>query len=183
VAFVGHSFGSVLAFEAAAELVAMGREWPVHLFVSACASPRRGSALEHYLGFGKQAADGTFSSDTLSDAELLNILRRAGALGRGADKLDDDELAAFFVPTLRADLRVLRTYIHEQRRVLPIPITAIIGRQDPMIDANHITEWMGHTSAAFSARIICADHGIRYEHMWSIISGQLATLLDIPAGG
>jgi len=181
VAFVGHSFGSVLAFEAACQIAVPGRTWPVHLFVSACAAPRRGSELERYLGFGKQDVQGTFSSDALSDAELLDILRRAGALGRGADKLDEDELAAFFIPTLRADLRVLRTYTREEKRVLPIPITAIVGRQDPMIDANHITEWMGHTSDSFSARIICADHGIRYEQMWSIISSQLASLLDVPA--
>ncbi|HNN97270.1 MAG TPA: SDR family NAD(P)-dependent oxidoreductase, partial [Pseudomonadota bacterium] len=180
VAFVGHSFGSVLAFEAAHDLANKGLAHPIHLFVSACASPRRGSELERYLGQGRQDASGKFSSDTLSDGELLELLRRAGALGRGAEKLDDDELAAFFIPTLRADLRVLRTYVHEDKRVVPIPITAIIGRQDPMIDADRIMEWMGHTSDSFAARIICADHGIRYEHMWSVISSQLAPLLDVP---
>ena len=40
VAFVGHSFGSVLAFEAAHDLAQKGLAHPMHLFVSACASPR-----------------------------------------------------------------------------------------------------------------------------------------------
>lgn len=180
VAFVGHSFGSVLAFETAYQLFFNHGVGPCHLFVSACASPRRGIELERYLGFGKDDVNGTFSSDTLSDAELLGILRRAGALGRGAEKLDDDELRAFFIPSLRADLRILRSYSYEIQRVLPIPITAIVGKQDPMIDANHIIDWMKHTSQSFAARIIIADHGIRYEQTWDIISQTMAPLLDLP---
>ncbi len=177
VAFVGHSLGSIVAFETARHLLRMHGVGPIHLFVSACAAPRRGVELEHYLGFGKDNAQGTFSSETLTDAELLDILRRAGALGRGAEKLDDDELRAFFVPSLRADLKVLRSYSYEAQRVLSIPITAIVGRQDPMIDANRITDWMKHTDQSFAARIIPGDHSIRYEQLWEIVVSTLESLL------
>jgi acyl transferase domain-containing protein/surfactin synthase thioesterase subunit/D-arabinose 1-dehydrogenase-like Zn-dependent alcohol dehydrogenase/acyl carrier protein len=181
VAFFGHSLGSIVSFETAQQLLRLHGVSPLHLFVSACSSPRRGVELEHHLGFGKASASGTFSTDTLSDAELVGILRRAGALGRGAEKLDDEELAAFFVPSLRTDLKVLRSYTHEASRTLPIPLTAIIGRQDPMVDANRIAEWMKHTSQSFAAHIIQGDHGIRYEQLWGIISATLASLLQVPA--
>jgi acyl transferase domain-containing protein/surfactin synthase thioesterase subunit/D-arabinose 1-dehydrogenase-like Zn-dependent alcohol dehydrogenase/acyl carrier protein len=176
VAFVGHSLGSIIAFETAQQLLRTHGVHPIHLYMSACPAPHRGAELEHQLGFGTQNASSTFSSDTLSDAELLGALRRAGALGRGAEKLDDDELAAFFVPALRADLRVLRSYRQATLAALPVPITAIVGRHDPLVDANQITDWMKYTSGSFAARIIPADHGIRYEQLWNIISATLAPL-------
>jgi acyl transferase domain-containing protein/surfactin synthase thioesterase subunit/acyl carrier protein len=181
VAFIGHSLGSIIAFETAQQLQRVHGLRPAHLFVSAGFAPRSGLGPEQALGMGTDQASEILLNDALSDADLLGILRRAGALGRGAEKLDDDELAAFFVPALRADLRVLRSYRQAAPQALLTPITAIVGRHDPLVDANQITDWIKYTSASFAGRIIPADHGIRYEQLWNIISATLAHLLDDPS--
>lgn len=85
----------------------------------------------------------------MGDAELLRTLREYDVLP--LEVLDDPELREISLATLRADSRLAADYRYRPREPLAIPITAILGEQDPGVSGWPSTAG-GGTPAATSWR-------------------------------
>lgn len=142
-ALLGHSMGAVIAAEVAREIAARGGPMPGHLFVSARRPPHV-SAPETPL-------------HTLADAEFVaEINRRYGGIPRAL--LAERELLELFLPTLRADITALETFLPRQRSPLSVPITAFGGSDDAMTPREHLDAWRTETTAPFRVRVFAGGH-------------------------
>lgn len=142
VALFGHSMGALLAFEVAQRLERGGRAVSA-LFVSGHRAPTtRRDVLFH-------RAD---------DKELLREVRRLG--GTDADLLDDDEIVQLALPVIRCDTRAAETYRVDagQQPELRCPVVALIGTEDPQVDAAEADKWREHTSGHFELRAFPGGH-------------------------
>lgn len=157
VAFFGHSMGSVVAFELAHRVL------PVHLFVSGRRAPscRRDEKLH-----------------TLDDPGLLAVLAENG--GTHQSVLDDPELRALFLPTIRNDYRLTESYRYTPRPPLACPITVLTGDADQAVTPEEAAAWREQTSAAFDCRVYTGGHFYLEEHAQEITDLLRARLVKPP---
>jgi medium-chain acyl-[acyl-carrier-protein] hydrolase len=141
-AFFGHSMGGLVAFELARALRERGAPQPRHLFISAAAAPGTPPSRR--------------SLHASSDAEVLEELRDLG--GTPQALLDDKELMAMALPTLRADYSVLGTYEYRESTPLDVPITVFGGRSDEIAPPADLRGWQAHTAAGCRVKIFPGDH-------------------------
>ncbi|MFD7624329.1 thioesterase II family protein, partial [Streptomyces sp. NPDC059802] len=92
-AFFGHSLGSDIAYEVARRLERLYGHGPERLFVSGSAAPHVGDPVD--IG-------------AYDDPALIAEIQRLGA--PGTELLNDPELAALLLPSLRADYRLSSAY-------------------------------------------------------------------------
>ena len=141
-AFFGHSMGALVAYELSHTIRLAGKQPPQQLFVSAhCAAdlPRR---ME--------------DSYTLDDAALTERVRELG--GTPPEVLDNRELMALVLPTIRADFEICDTYSYAKSQLLTCPITALGGWEDAWVDETELAAWERHTSAEFDLRMFLGGH-------------------------
>ncbi|QDT07946.1 Linear gramicidin dehydrogenase LgrE [Rubripirellula lacrimiformis] len=140
---IGHSFGSVLAYRIAGELIR--REVPPQrLIVMSFPAPDR---LSHEMQLHR-----------LSDDELVE---QVDVLFGGVpdDIKKDVDARAFFVPGLRFDLGLLERYQHAaDTPPLPIPVTAVCGVDDRAVDMAQMQRWQITTSGDFRLVAMPGDH-------------------------
>jgi surfactin synthase thioesterase subunit len=136
----GHSLGALYAFEAARLLTAAGRP-PELLVVSGRDGPSVPSALP--------------VCHTLPDEEFLAVLSGFGGIPEPI--LAEPGLARFFLPVLRADMRIAETYARAGRHVLACPITALYASGDPLTSAAGVAAWQDETTG--SCRAVEVDGG------------------------
>ncbi|MBB5953677.1 surfactin synthase thioesterase subunit [Saccharothrix tamanrassetensis] len=130
-ALYGHSFGAVLAFEVARELVAANAPWPTRLVVGGAADP---------------ATTRPSYPATLDDDDLVAWVRRG--TGAESDLWSVPELRGLLLPTLRADVALLSGY-QADLVPLPFPITALRGVDDDAVPAEACLRWQAWTSSSF----------------------------------
>lgn len=122
----GHSLGALIAYELAHALRAAGHPLPERLLVSSYPAPhlpRQRSALHR-----------------LPDDELLDeVGRRHG--GIPPEVLAHAELREAAAHCLRADYTILETYTWQPRAPLPVPVTVLGGRQDPLVTPEQLAAW------------------------------------------
>jgi medium-chain acyl-[acyl-carrier-protein] hydrolase len=134
-ALMGYSMGSLLAFELARELRRLRLPTPIHLFVAAEGAP-------------DLAADADRPRSELSDNELVEKLEARYGRGLPPAILADEDMLAFFVSIIRADLRLLESYRYHEAPPLSCPITVFVGARDASISRGNPAEWQRHTLAA-----------------------------------
>ncbi|MFC4015621.1 thioesterase II family protein [Nonomuraea purpurea] len=100
-----------------------------------------------------------------SEAFWQEILSHGGVPARVAAEPDFREL---FEPALRADYALLSAYQHTEEEPLDVPITMISGLSDPVLHAEDIDGWGGHTAKEFASVRVPGDH-------W-LLNGDLTTL-------
>ncbi|MET7784596.1 thioesterase II family protein [Streptomyces mirabilis] len=128
-AFFGHSMGSLIAFETARRLRALGTRLPDRLFLSGMRAPGLPDRdLRH----------------TLPDDKLLATAEFGGV---------DAELQELLLPLLRADLTLCETYTHRAEAPLPCPLTVLAGSDDDSVDGTELAGWREHTSADFELHL------------------------------
>ncbi|MFE2522500.1 thioesterase II family protein [Streptomyces mirabilis] len=128
-AFFGHSMGSLIAFETARRLRALGTRLPDRLFLSGMRAPGLPDRdLRH----------------TLPDDKLLATAEFDGV---------DAELQELLLPLLRADLTLCETYTHRAEAPLPCPLTVLAGSDDDSVDGTELADWREHTSADFELHL------------------------------
>ena len=97
---------------------------------------------------------GTWS--TGPDTELVAGLRELGGIPDAL--LDNPELLAMQLPTLRADLAVNETYRHVAEPPLEVPVTAFGGDRDPKVGIAELRAWARTTRAGFRASVLPGGH-------------------------
>ncbi|RKS10363.1 surfactin synthase thioesterase subunit [Nocardiopsis sp. Huas11] len=138
-AFFGHSMGAAVAFEAAHLL--RGRGVPTVLFVSGRRAPSR---------------SGDDRRHRLSDDALAAYLRSLG--GTEAAALDDPELRALVLPTIREDYRLLETHRPTLDTALDVPIVVLVGDADPVTTLDEARDWRRHTTAPGPVHVLPGGH-------------------------
>jgi surfactin synthase thioesterase subunit len=142
-ALVGHSLGSLMAFEAAREIRSRRGPDPLCLFVSGRHGPRVAPTPNHF--------------HLLPDDELLDSLEsRYGPIP--ASVRADPDLLALFLPALRADLAMIDRYEYVPQPLLSCPIVAFAGTDDPVASIAGVKRWGEETADRFRFQIFPGDH-------------------------
>jgi medium-chain acyl-[acyl-carrier-protein] hydrolase len=160
-AFYGHSLGGRIAFEVVRELRRRGQDLPSCLFVGASHAPQLPWPYSplHELE---------------EDAFLAGIQNRYGGVPRAI--LDDPELRALLIPTLRADVQLLETYIYTPEPPLACDIAVFGGTEDHTVPGSALEAWRKQTSRAFSLRILPGTHFFLQPERQALISAIAAQL-------
>jgi len=141
-AFFGHSMGAVLSFELTKKLNAEGLSLPLHLFLSS----RRGP---HLPGPNPPLHN-------LPKSELIDMLKNFGGIPDMI--LKEPEVLDFFLPTLRADLRLSETAPLENGNFINCPITAFGGLQDAFASTRELEAWRQYTRREFRLKTFPGGH-------------------------
>ncbi len=139
IALFGHSLGAVLAYELARRLTATVDV--VALFVSGSPDPWHGRS-EHATG--------------LPDEEFL--VRVEGFAGYSHPALADPEVRELVLPLLRADIEMHESYRPDPHDPLPVPVTAIRGRDDELVTAADSARWRHVTTGPFDTAELAGGH-------------------------
>ncbi|NNE01384.1 MAG: thioesterase [Pirellulaceae bacterium] len=160
---IGHSFGSVLAYETTRRLISRGLI-PHRLTVLSFPAADR-------MSYDKQL-------HTLDDQELISEVDEM--FGGVPENIRDDPAALkFFVPALRFDLGMLERYEHnETGQVIDVPITAICGTDDRAVDLADMQRWSLMTESTFRLRSMPGDHFFPLERMAEVL--EVATWDALP---
>jgi medium-chain acyl-[acyl-carrier-protein] hydrolase len=138
-ALFGHSLGAVIAFDLAHQFHAKP---PVHLFVSSCSAP---NARPREAQF-----------DHLSDEQIMSAMARIG--GISSELLANHEFMTIFLPILRSDIGLMRSFGPNARARLECPITCFGGTADPMLGPTELAGWRKETGGAFGIHLLPGDH-------------------------
>ncbi|GAA3675268.1 alpha/beta fold hydrolase [Nonomuraea antimicrobica] len=141
VALFGHSLGAVLAYELAHHLLSGAGITPVRLFVSGSPGP--------YDGRESKASG-------LDDEQFLARIREFSGYTHPALQLP--EMRALLLPMLRADVEMHETYKPASDKPVPIPITALRGRDDELVDLAQLEQWAQVTTADFATAQFDGGH-------------------------
>ncbi len=141
--FYGHSLGARIAFETVRVLRRQGGVQPRHLFVGASDAPQ--SPWPYPL------------LHQLPENEFIDAMqRRYGGVPQPV--IDDPELRALLIPTLRADVELMETYRYSFEPPLDCSITAFAGTQDRMVSRAMMDGWRDQTNQRFQLHLITGDH-------------------------
>ncbi len=160
-AIFGHSMGALLAFECARRLRNAGHPAPQWLFLS-----------------GRRAPDGhpdPHPLHALPDTRFLEQLHRIYQ-GIPQELLENPEIMAVFLPTLRADISVVESFRFEEQEPLDCPITVFAGQDDASVSWQQLFAWRRQTRRAFAAHIFPGGHFYPREPLLRSISATLLKL-------
>ncbi|MEX5635152.1 thioesterase II family protein [Parafrankia sp. FMc2] len=144
-AVVGHSFGSVVAYELTRALERAGMP-PELLVVSARQAPCFPSRPPY--------------AHLSSDADLLRHVLRIG--GTPAELAHRTDLMRRMLPAIRADLEALETY----RRPVSGSTTSMLALgavDDPLVEADRLSLWSLETTGEFTQRTFSGGHFFIYQ--------------------
>jgi acyl transferase domain-containing protein/surfactin synthase thioesterase subunit len=138
-ALFGCSMGALLAFETARRLRKAGIE-VAHLFAASCPAPHRPNRV----------------------AERCRTLQAAGGpeFQRWIDEVlgPDRDLQEVILPTLLADLQMVRDHVHTPDEPLRCPITAFGGIEDADIPRSELAPWVEHTRSDLAVKLFEGGH-------------------------
>ncbi|MDR6594578.1 thioesterase II family protein [Saccharothrix longispora] len=163
-ALYGHSFGALLAFETARELLAAAGPLPSRLVVGGAADPA--SRRPDHL------AD-------LDDDGLIAWVRRGA--GTGSDVWSVPQLRELLLPALRADVALFSGYRADVVRALPFPITALRGVDDDAVPAGLCARWADWTTSSFELIELPGRH-LYFTEDWPRLWRTLESVMRRPEG-
>lgn len=146
-AFFGHSFGGLLSFLICRALAERGLPLPRGLILSGCKAP---------------ACFEPIAQPALSDDEVLAMIRAYG--GTPEAVLSNRALMNFFLPTIKSDLILVRSYRWQPHPPLPIPLLILSGRQDPTHGPDLAQDWRDETSGETTFQVFDGGHFFIKDH-------------------
>lgn len=143
---LGHSLGAWVAYEVLAELLRRGVQAPLLLVVSGMRAPHLHDPAAH---------DADRTAPTISgfpdDVFWQHFERR---YGKNPDL--EGKMKEFVLPLLKADFKILETYVptRGRERPLPCPIIACVADGDGRLLPGQLSEWRAYAKdeAAFSEK-------------------------------
>lgn len=162
-AMYGHSMGAILAYLLARRLVDARLPQPVRLFVSGSRAPSMIRSEGWHL---------------LSGQAFQSVLAKLG--GCPPALLADAELMALYEPVLRADFEAMANYRYLAHATFRFPITALIGEDDSVSDAE-ATQWQRETSRPLQLERLSGDHFFIFRH-WTHIQRLFSAQLEADDG-
>jgi surfactin synthase thioesterase subunit len=147
----GHSMGASVAFELALRL------------------QERGIVVSGLFASGRSAPivardDRVHERD---DTGLLAEMRRLA--GTDSVLLDDPEMQAMILPSLRNDYRAAETYRYRPGPPITAPIVALTGDNDPRTTVEEARRWSEHTAGPFELAVFPGGHFFLNDHVPAII--------------
>lgn len=142
-AFLGHSMGSLIAFEWARLIRQSSLPMPRLLILSAFGAPHLTRTQNKMLHL-------------LPDAGLLAEIERLQ--GTPEQVLKHQELMALLLPMIRADLQMVETYRYEAQAPLETPMLIMGGDADPEVEASRLKAWKDQSAGKFECQFFSGDH-------------------------
>lgn len=139
--FYGHSYGSVVSFELVKQLEQARQNLPNALLVGARRAPH--ICYEELIS-------------GYSDVELVKALDQFGGLPEVLKA--DAEMLAFYLETIRYDLKLNEKYVVAADKRVPIPIKAFYGVEDDYVKDHQVLAWKNNTANEFSAHAVQGGH-------------------------
>ncbi|MRH88377.1 SDR family NAD(P)-dependent oxidoreductase [Nocardia sp. SYP-A9097] len=147
----GHSMGGLLAYELTKYLEQHYNEVPMKLVIGGWPAP---TAVENYVRNLTHIRDG-FDLDSESDSRVLAVLRDNRLLDI---PVADETSILHWMPSIRADLKMLGDYRFENGYTLRAPISVLRGADDPVFDLDQLQGWGKLTSGGFSLATVPGGH-------------------------
>ena len=142
-AVFGHSMGTLLAFECVRRLQLAGAPMPLWLFLSGRRAPDSPNDAHPLHGLPDQEF-----------VEQLNLIYK----GIPEEFLDNPEILAVILPTLRADIAVVESYAYREQEPLDCPLTVFAGQDDTSVSWQQLLAWKRQTRRQFAAQIFPGGH-------------------------
>jgi surfactin synthase thioesterase subunit len=159
---LGHSMGSLVAFEVARRLTAAGRP-PRGLIVSACRAPDQPNPSPVHPG-------------ALTDDELVAVIQARG--GTDSAILDEPELREIVLPAIRADFTIDDGYRYAGPPApLDCPVTVLGGDADPVVPVAALGGWATSTSAATRVTTFPGGHFYHQQQPAAVLAVVTAAVL------
>jgi surfactin synthase thioesterase subunit len=163
LAVLGHSMGSVIAFELTRRLEAAGTP-PVRLFVSGRRSP----------------SDGLGVHVPQDDADIVEELRSLG--GIPSKLLDKPKFRESILTVVRNDYRANSGYLAPPHTKVDCPVTFMLSDEDPYVDAAAATAWGRHTNRDLKVTSFPGGHFFLNEHLAQVVEAVTGDLQSGSAG-
>ncbi|MGH8921177.1 MAG: thioesterase II family protein [Actinomycetes bacterium] len=158
---LGHSMGSLVAFEVVQLLQAAGHA-PRHLVASACRAPFLPNPSPVH-------------PERLDDDQLVAAIKERGGTHDGI--LDEPELREIILPSIRADFAIDDVYHYADEAVrVDCPVLVVGGDSDPVVPAETLDRWAEITSYDFATRILPGGHFYFQQQLpafFDVLSGVL----------
>lgn len=142
-ALFGYSLGGLLAFELMHHLALLNAPLPTVLFVAACRPPHAIHPMEQV--------------SQLDDHLLIRTLQqRYGSIPPEME--GHPELLELYLPTLRADLELMETYVYREYKPLDCSMVVLGGVNDLTVSHHQLVEWSRYTRGSYYPRIFPGGH-------------------------
>jgi surfactin synthase thioesterase subunit len=166
-ALFGHSMGALLAFQLTHEAVARGLPGPSRLFLSSALPP-------------EWTPRGTLHR--LRDSDLVAALAELD--NASAAVLAVPEVRDLLLPVVHADLRLAETWAFRPAGALPVPVTVLGGRQDPLVPAAALEGWRRYFTGEVTSRRYPGGHFYLRTQLEAVLSDLAGDLRRaVPVGG
>lgn len=139
--FFGHSMGARVAYELTLMLVRHRYTLPLHVIASASSAPcvpRKKKPIY-----------------ALPDDEF--IAEVAGLNGSSEEVLADREIMELLMPTLRADFKIVETYLNKSQYIIPTTVSVFSGKDDDL-ENHEIEPWLSLFSSNTGIHWVDGDH-------------------------
>jgi external thioesterase TEII len=140
-AIYGHSMGTIAGYLLTKKIIGLNLPRPVHLFFSG--NP----------GLASKERDPPMH--LLPRKEFLVRLRELG--GCPDEILQQNNIVEIFEPIIRADFKMVETYIHQGGQPIDTPITVLLGRDDKATSGYPVT-WQNETTGVVEVIEFDGDH-------------------------
>ncbi|WP_430789531.1 thioesterase II family protein [Actinoplanes sp. G11-F43] len=157
---LGHSMGSLVAYETALALTLAGRP-PRALIVSACRAP--------FLPNPSPVVPAA-----LDDDALVAAIRQRGGTDNAI--LDEPELRELVLPSIRADFAIDDDYRRATAPRLTCPVLVLGGESDPVVPAGALARWAEVTTGPVTTRVLPGGHFYfqdRLDTFLALVTGVL----------
>lgn len=171
-AFFGHCMGSIIMFEVAQLLQTEHKKTPVHLFAGGSMAPH---LYQSSLVYNQP------------DGKFMDVLRLLDFTNTRA-MLEDAEMKALLMPTLRADFEAVVNYSRDYREREPLacPITGFAAKRDLFAAPSSMVFWKNYTSASCELSLLDVHHYFVETHKTFLtkhIGARLSRDLGLPDAG